>query len=159
MPAWISKKALELGGEFTREAAGVLRDFIGNNTQGAVQEINKLLAYVNYERPVTVSDVENLSIRDRQSDIFALADALGNRQRKAVELLHNLLEEMDFMPLFGMVVRQPVAHPGSGNPGFGGGEGNITETLGVHPLWQNHAQAQQFDLRSLEEHLSPPAED
>ncbi len=155
MPAWISKKALELGGEFTREAAGVLRDFIGNNTQGAVQEINKLLAYVNYERPVTGSDVENLSIRDRQSDIFAMVDALGNRQgEKAVELLHILLEEMDFMPLFGMVVRQfRLLIQAREILDLGGGERNITETLGLHPFVAKkiHVQAQQFDLSSLED--------
>jgi DNA polymerase-3 subunit delta len=154
MPAWIRKKALELGGEFTQEAAGVLRDFIGNNTQSAVQEINKLLAYVNYQRPVTAGDVEFLSIRDRQSDIFALVDAIGNRQgEKALKLLHILLEEMDFVPLFGMVVRQfRLLLQAREILDSGGNEKDLVEALGLHAFVAKKIsiQAQQFDLPTLE---------
>ncbi len=155
MPAWINKKALELGGEFTREAAVVLRDYVGIHTQVALQEINKLLAYTNYERPVTVGDVENLSIRDRQSDIFAMVDAIGNRQgKKALELLHILQEEMDFIPLFGMVVRQfRLLLQARELLDLGRSEKDLVEVLGLHAFVAGKifTQAQRFDLPALEE--------
>ncbi|MFU8827150.1 MAG: DNA polymerase III subunit delta [Brevefilum sp.] len=154
MPVWITNKAADLGGEFTRDAALILRDYIHNNTQHALQEINKLLAYVNYQRPVTAADVEFLTVQDRQSDIFAMVDAMGNRNgQQALELLHILLEEMDFIPLFGMVVRQfRLLIQAREILDLGGGEKNLTETLGLHPFVAKkiHIQAQQFDLPTLE---------
>jgi DNA polymerase-3 subunit delta len=154
MPVWISKKAVEMGGEFTKEAAVILRDYIGNNTQLALQEINKLLAYVNYERPVTGGDVEFLTVRDRQSDIFAMVDAIGNRDsQKALDLLHILLEEMDFIPLFGMVIRQfRLLIQAREMLDFGGSERDVMETLGLQAFVARKIlpQAQQFDLSTLE---------
>ena len=42
-----------------------------------------------------------------QGDIFVLVDALGNRDgRKALGMLHRLLEYQEYYTLFGMVVRQ-----------------------------------------------------
>lgn len=154
MPGWISKKAVELGGEFTKEAAVILRDYIGNNTQQALQEINKLLAYANFERPVTGGDVEFLTVRDRQSDIFAMVDAIGSRDgQKALDLLHILLEEMDFIPLFGMVIRQfRLLIQAREILDQGGNEGDLTKLLGTPAFVARkiHAQAQQFDLLTLE---------
>ena len=154
MPVWISKKAAEMGGEFTKEAAVILRDYIGNNTQQAQQEINKLLAALNFERPVTRSDVALLTVRDRQSDIFAMVDAIGNRDGvKALDLLHILLEEMDFVQLFGMVIRQfRLLIQAREILDLGGSESDIRETLGLIPFVAGkiHAQARQFDLPTLE---------
>lgn len=154
MPVWISKKAADLGGEFTRDAALMLRDYIGNNTQQALQEIDKLLAYVNYQRPVTAADVEFLTVQDRQSDMFAMVDAIGNRDaNKALELLHILLEEMDFIPLFGMVVRQfRLLVQAREILDLGGNEEDLIKTFGLPAfvVRKIQAQARQFDLPTLE---------
>jgi DNA polymerase-3 subunit delta len=154
MPSWISKKAVDLGGEFTKDAALILRDYIGNNTQQALQEIHKLLAYVNYQRPVTGEDVELLTVCDRQSDIFALVDAIGNRDgQTALELMHILLEEMDFIPLFGMVVRQfRLLIQAREILDSGGTETDLIKDLGLPAFVARkiNDQAQRFDLPALE---------
>jgi DNA polymerase III subunit delta len=93
-------------------------------------------------------------VRDHQSDIFAMVDAIGERNgQKALELLHILLEEMDFIPLFGMVIRQfRLLIQAREILDLGGTERDLIETLGLHPfvaekIW---TQARQFDLPSLE---------
>ena len=52
MPAWIRKKAAAMGGKFDGSGAAALAAAIGNDTQAASQEIEKLLLYVDYARPV-----------------------------------------------------------------------------------------------------------
>lgn len=107
MPGWIRKKVVEMSGSITPPGAATLADYVGTNTQRAVQEINKLLTYVNLERAITEIDVEKLTVQDRRADIFELVDAIGGRNgQKALDLLRLLTEEMDFGRLFGMIVRQ-----------------------------------------------------
>ena len=73
----------------------------------ANQEIQKLLAYVNYDRPVETDDVELLTADLGQGNIFTMVDALGNQNaRTAMNMLHRQLEQQDPIPIFGMVVRQ-----------------------------------------------------
>lgn len=154
MPLWIQNKAVEMGGHFENEAAQKLRDFIGNDTQQAVQEITKLLTYVNFTRPVEAEDVEMLTVRDHQSDIFALVDAMGNRDgHKALEMLHILLDEMDFMPLFGMVIRQfRLLIQSREILDLGGSEQDLVKILSLHPFVAKkiHTQARQFNPSTLE---------
>ena len=154
MPVWIQNKAVEMGGRFTDDAAQLLRDFIGNDTQQAIQEIIKLLTYVNFERSVEGSDVELLTVRDHQSDIFEMVDAIGNRDgHKALETLHILLEETDFIPLFGMVIRQFRLLIQARELLDGGGtERDLVKSLGLHPFVAQkiYAQARKFDLSILE---------
>jgi len=107
MPRWIRKKVGEMSGNITSQGADTLADYVGTNTQRAVQEIDKLLTYVNFERPINEIDVEKLTVQDRRADIFDLVDAIGERDgRTALDLLRLISEEMDFSQLFGMVVRQ-----------------------------------------------------
>jgi DNA polymerase-3 subunit delta len=107
MPGWIQRKVAENGGSIRPEAASILADSVGNNTQRAAQEIIKLLTYVNLERPVEAEDVEKLTAQERRGDIFELVDAIGLRNgKKALDLMTLLLEDMDFGQLFGMIVRQ-----------------------------------------------------
>lgn len=154
MPLWIQNKAVALGGQFTNEAALLLRDYIGNDTRHAIQEITKLLTYVGFERPVEGKDVALLTVRDHQSDIFALVDAIGNRDgHKALEMLRILLDEMDFIPLFGMVIRQfRLLIQACELLELGGTEGDLVKTLGLHPFVAKkiYAQAKKFNLSDLE---------
>ena len=107
MREWIRNKAAEVGGHFTNSAVELLFDYVGNNTQHAALEIDKLLAYVNYARPVDFEDVKRVSIQEREADIFHLVDAIGSRDgQSALDSFHLLLEEMDFIYIFGMIIRQ-----------------------------------------------------
>jgi DNA polymerase-3 subunit delta len=107
MTGWIQQETNKQGGRIEREAAKHLAEMVGEDTRSAAQEITKLLTYVNYARPVSVQDVEQVSIVSAQRSVFDLVDALGTRDGpKAQEILHQLLESEDPFSLWGMVIRQ-----------------------------------------------------
>jgi DNA polymerase-3 subunit delta len=107
MANWIRNQAKERGGDFSHPAAALLGSYVGDDPRLATQEIEKLLAYVNYQRPVEPDDVEYLVAYAGETSIFDMVDALGARDgRKAQRLLHHLLEGDDPLRLFGMITRQ-----------------------------------------------------
>ena len=155
MRDWIFHKAAEFGGRFTRPAADTLAEFVGNNTQRAAQEILKLLTYVNFTRPVDDDDVRRLTEQDRQSDIFALVDAMGNKDAKtALMMFHLLLEEMDSGQLFGMIVRQfRLILQAREISDQGGNANDVAKILGQPNFVAQKisAQARKFTLSELEQ--------
>lgn len=107
MPAWIRKQAQSLGGQFSSQGALALAEHIGSDTQAAAQEVNKLLTYVNFKRPVEVEDIELLTAQAGLVDVFKMVDALAERDAsKTLKLLHGLLETSEPPEVFGMIVRQ-----------------------------------------------------
>ncbi len=107
MPGWIMNEAKAHGGIFTREAAAALAILVGNDTQQASQEIEKLLAFVNYDRAIELEDVQIAAAPGGEVNIFEMVDAMGmGDTQKALRLLHTLLEEQDAASLFGMIIRQ-----------------------------------------------------
>jgi DNA polymerase-3 subunit delta len=107
MANWIRGQVKERGGNISHPAAALLGSFVGDDPRLAVQEIEKLLAYVNYQRTIEPDDVEYLVSYAGETSVFDMVDALGARDgREAQRLLHRLLEEDDPLRLFGMVVRQ-----------------------------------------------------
>ena len=107
MVTWILKTAKEMGGEVTRDGAELLARLTDENPRNAVKELEKLLSYVNYQRPIDDADVEILVANEEQGNVFELVDAIGNRNVKsAMHLLQQLLETEDPFLLFGMIVRQ-----------------------------------------------------
>jgi DNA polymerase-3 subunit delta len=107
MVRWIQDQALTAGGEFSPRAAVLLASLVGEDTRMAYQEIQKLLAYARYQRPVEPEDVEKLTALADRGDIFALVDALGNQNaRKAFGMLLQIMVKQDPLPVFGMIVRQ-----------------------------------------------------
>jgi DNA polymerase III subunit delta len=106
---WILHRAKAGGGEFSVEAAQALVSAAGGDTRLLAHEIEKLLAYVDYARPVELPDVETLTPYGGEVRIFDMVDAMGQRRgAAAVNLLLRLLEQPNQAPLavFGMVVRQ-----------------------------------------------------
>lgn len=154
MQEWIRRKALASGGSFTPMAAATLTEFVGNNTQRAVQEITKLLTYVNYARPVDDDDVRRLTVQDEASDIFELVDAIGNRDgEKALQMLHLLLEDMSFSQVYGMIIRQfRLILQAREILDTGGDAGEVAKLLHQHPFVARKitAQTSKFDLQTLE---------
>jgi DNA polymerase-3 subunit delta len=107
MVRWIQAKAKEAGGQFTVPAAQQLVQLVGEEPRQVDQEIEKLLAYVNYKRPVELDDVQAMTADTAEGDIFYLVDAIGHRNSKqALSMLQRLLEEQEAISIFGMVVRQ-----------------------------------------------------
>jgi len=154
LTGWILRRARMMGGEFEPQAANSLSKKVGENVKLAEQEIIKLLTYVNYQRPISAADVEELTAILPEGGIFDFVDALGNRdRRKAASEFHRLLADNDIRSIFGMIVRQfrllvqsreIIEHQG--------GEQEITRLLGVHPfVGQKLAgQARQFTQPQLD---------
>lgn len=107
MPAWILRKAKELGGAFRPDAAHLLASYIGNNTLQAGHEIEKLITYVGKSGVVEPDDVTLLTAHEQEGSIFALTDALGERNAvKAMQEFQLLTEKSDVIELSGMIHRQ-----------------------------------------------------
>jgi DNA polymerase-3 subunit delta len=107
MPRWIESEAKKQGGRIGPEAAARLAEKVGEDTRIAAQELTKLLTYVNFERPISLLDVDRVSIVSAQGSIFELVDALGQGDgKKAQRTLHQLLEDEEAFELWGMVIRQ-----------------------------------------------------
>jgi DNA polymerase-3 subunit delta len=155
MPGLIMKEAKEKKGEFSPEAAQELTRAIGNDTLIASLEIDKLLTYVDYQRPVTAEDVRLLTPEVAPISVFDMVDAIGERNiPKAAQLLHRLLETEMPIPLFGMIVRQfrrlILAREVLDQ---GGRKSQIEKALKVHPFVAEklEKQASLFDMNQLKE--------
>jgi DNA polymerase-3 subunit delta len=152
---WIILEAQKTGGKFSPQAAGLLASLVGENPRQAKQEIEKLLDYVDYQRPVEAEDVEKLTADTGQADIFDMVDALGNKNGQvALQLLQRLLDERDTISIFGMVVRQfRLLIQVREIMDQGGMMGEIAGGIKV-PYFVAEKLVQQargFDLRALEE--------
>ncbi len=154
MPRWIEAEAKKLGGRIEPAAAARLAEMIADDPRLASQELIKLFTYANYSRPVTLLDVEQVSMVGTPGSIFDLVDALGMGDgKKAQHVLHQLLEKMGTNELWGMVIRQfrlllqvrELMDAGQGIPG-------IEKTLGLHTFVAGKIfkQAGRFTLASLE---------
>ncbi len=154
MAGWIINETRQQGGQIEPRAAEMLKDMVGVDTRQAGMEIAKLLAYVNWARPITVQDVEAVSIVTSQQSVFDFVDALSSGSGKAAQhLLHRLLETEDPFALWGMVVRQfrlllqaREILDGRGN------KDDVARALGVHPFVAEKTaqQAAHFSVETLE---------
>ena len=103
----ILEMAKKAGGQMAPGAANLLADLVDGDPRLAYQEVQKLLAYVNYSRTVEADDVQMVTADVGQGDVFVLVEALGNRDgKKAQNMLHRLLEYQEYFSIFGMIVRQ-----------------------------------------------------
>jgi len=154
MPGWMVNEAKKQGGVLEPAAAARLAEMTGVDTRIAGMEIAKLLAYVNWERPIRLEDVEAVSIDSAEADTFTLVDAiaLGNTAL-AQKTLRRLLEDQDALALWGMVIRQfrllLLAREVIDAHGM---VQDVESALGVHPFVAEKAykQARNFTLPALE---------
>lgn len=104
---WIGERTRQLGGSIAPQAAAALADKTGADTRIAQQEIDKLLAYVNYKRQIDADDVELVSVQSAEQSIFAYVDALSvHSGAQAMKALRRLFEERDAGYIQAMVIRQ-----------------------------------------------------
>lgn len=148
---WIEAHTKELGGAITQQAAHLLAEFVAEDMNLAHQEIEKLLAFVDYQRSIEVSDIERLTPFYGQSDIFAMVDAIGKRESsEALRLLHQLLGDEYPLYVLSMIIRQfrllllakeaQIANQ------------NVQQVLNVSPFVTKKiaAQARNFNLSDIE---------
>ena len=154
MAGWIMNEVKNQSGQIEPAAAAKLAEMVGVDTRQAGMEIAKLLAYVNWGRPVRGSDVEAVCIVTSQQSVFEFVDALSQGNGKSAQkLLHRLLENEDPFSLWGMVVRQfrlliqaREILDGRGN------KDDVARALGVHPFVaeKTTGQAGRFSMEALE---------
>lgn len=153
--AWLASRAKELGGELQPAAAAALAQLQGTDKPNAENELHKLLAYVNYARPITAADVQALSLPSGDhGDFFALADALSAANGpRAMQELQPLLEEQDLILLyFSMVGHFRALLQSRDLLDKGLNEADIAKQLRMHPYRAKKmaTQARQFSARGLE---------
>lgn len=151
--SWIRARAKSAGGEFTREAAQALAQ-VENDPRALGQEINKLLTYAAFARPVEVEDVETLTPAGGEAKIFDMVDAMGQRRAAvAVRELHKILEKDEPLYVLGMIVRQfRLMLLAKEMLEARANEGEVAHILGLHPFPAGKIchQARNFSLASLE---------
>jgi DNA polymerase-3 subunit delta len=155
MAGWIVNEAKNQNGKIEPAAAARLAEMVGVDTRQAGMEIAKLLAYVDWARPIRGSDVEAVCIVTSQQSVFDFVDALSTGSGQAAQrLLHRLLENEETFSLWGMVVRQfrlliqaREILDGRGN------KDDVARALGVHPFVaeKTTSQANRFSMESLED--------
>lgn len=107
MVQFILERAKQLGGAFSRQAAERLAEIVAEDSRLAEMEIQKLLDYVNCERAVEISDVDQLCPYLESVENFALANALREGDgRKALRVVRQMLIEQDAILIFFSVVHQ-----------------------------------------------------
>ncbi|MBK9925516.1 MAG: DNA polymerase III subunit delta [Anaerolineales bacterium] len=154
MTGWIVNETKKQEGQIEPRAAEMLKDMVGVDTRQAGMEIAKLLAYVNWARPINTNDVEAVCIVTSQQSVFDFVDALSNGNGKSAQhLLYRLLESEDPFSLWGMVIRQfrlliqaREILDGRGN------KDDVARALGVHPFVAEKTtqQAGRFSIEMLE---------
>lgn len=107
MASWLIDRAEKMGGKITPAGAQALALATGNDTQLGCQELEKMLAFVNDQRPIEFEDVQKLTAPIVTEDVFVMADAIGRRDaQKALKALHILLADSSPEELMGMITRQ-----------------------------------------------------
>jgi len=152
---WIQKRAREAGGQITPQAASMLAELVGPEPRLLEQEIEKLLAYANFSRPVEVDDVQHLTPSVAKVQDFALVNALrAHDSRQALSILHRELADKDAIPIFqGIVYQFRQLLLAREILDEGGGDEEVVRQLGIHPYAARLAaeQARRFKLPDLEQ--------
>lgn len=93
IPDWIDYLGFRKGLKVSREAAQLIKQFVGVNLTEINNELEKLKSYVGDKNQVGVEDVLAIVSRARVDRIFDLTDAIGHADKAAaLHSLANLLE-------------------------------------------------------------------
>ena len=111
LPGWAVQEIDRHGKSMQYDAAGLLCENVAGDIDRLVREIEKLVCYVGERFEVTLEDVEAVSVRFSQADVFALMDAIGQKDAAtALRLLDGVVEEGsergEFLGFLGMLARQ-----------------------------------------------------
>lgn len=104
---WIKKHISEGGGNVSPDAINLLEKLIGGDLWSMSSEIHKLITFC-HGRLITEDDVRRVTSYTRETNIFALVDAiLGGSRKLAQHLLHRLIQEgTASQQVLAMIIRQ-----------------------------------------------------
>lgn len=142
---WLDKQAAARGKKIAPDAAEELLYRAGSGLQNLHSEINKLLSYVGDEKIITRGDVLVLTPPPEEEDIFAVVDAIGQRQpRRAIDGIKKMLVlKKPPQVILTMVARQfrllIMAREAMER---GGPPADAAKKMGVHPFVAKKALSQ-----------------
>jgi len=79
LPAWITNQFKIRGKQIEPKAAHLMADFIGNNLSSIINEINKMLLFLENEKEIKVSHVEKLIGVSKDFNNSELLKAIGTK--------------------------------------------------------------------------------
>ena len=105
MKGWLKRKFALIGKEITDDAVLLFFERIGWNLLTASNEFDKVANYVGNKEFITINDVEKVVVKELETDVFKLTNALQNGDRKQVILLYQDLVKTgnDPVKLLGLV--------------------------------------------------------
>jgi DNA polymerase-3 subunit delta len=107
LAAWIVKRAKDHGVVIEPDAADLLGRLVGADRRVLNNEIEKLVLYVDGQRPITKPDVDLLVPYTEDAEQFGISNAIGQRNaRKAYDQIHKELEEKHPMQILGSITAQ-----------------------------------------------------
>ena len=154
LSAWLDKQARRAGKSLAPGAAAVIIARAGNTLQSLSMEINKLICYVGESRVITQSDVAAVTPPNPEEDIFAVVDAIGERNAaRAMAGINRLIMQKHPPPvILGMVARQIRLILRAGEAlRSGKTAAQLAPVLGIHPYVAKKMASQQknFNRRQL----------
>ena len=105
MKGWLKRKFSLIGKEITDEAVLLFFERIGWNLLTANNEFEKVSNYMGSKETVTVSDIEKVVVKELETDVFKLTNALQEGNKKQTILLYQDLIKTgnDPVKLLGLV--------------------------------------------------------
>ena len=88
MKGWLKRKFAVINKEITDEAVLVFFERIGWNLLTANNEFEKVSNYVGVKDTVTIADVEKAVVKELETDVFKLTNALQEGDKKQTILLY-----------------------------------------------------------------------
>lgn len=104
---WLKRQFSLADMQITDEAARLFFDRTGNDLLNAKNEVNKLINYCGNKKLVTSDDVNNVVTREIESEVFALTNAIMQKDKEKIILIYKDLRKSgkDAMQLIGLVSR------------------------------------------------------
>jgi len=143
---WLEKQARLAGKTLAPGAASEILARAGNNLQCLWVEINKLITYAGVNKVITVDDVACATPPHPEEDVFAVVDAIGERNAsRAIAGINRLLLQKHPPPaILVMVARQIRLILRAGEAIRSGNQiRELSQTLGIHPFVAKKIAAQQ----------------
>ncbi|MDQ7850538.1 MAG: DNA polymerase III subunit delta [Armatimonadota bacterium] len=132
-PAWVVRAAAALGKRMGPQAAGALVALAGTHLRTLALEVEKLAAYVGERQEITAEDVEAVASRLAETSVFALTDAIGERNpRKALQALEALLQTEHPLSVLALIAGQYRRLARAVAAGARS-ETELAEAINVHP--------------------------
>ncbi|MFA4942549.1 MAG: DNA polymerase III subunit delta [Patescibacteria group bacterium] len=153
LASWIKSEVENRGGTINYEAISELINHSNNDLWQLNNEIEKL---INYKTEIKASDVKEICFKAIDDNIFALTDALGNKNKsltlKILEDQYRLAAADEYilamlLRQFKIILQLKVALENGENPK------TIGPSLGLHPYvaQKSASQTQYFSVTQLKE--------